>query len=86
MPFHEPYEVMIEPGVADLDNAPKGGMAGSITAALFLKEFVGDATWMHLDIAGPMKVDSDQGIYAKGATGFGTRVLIDLASHFTPPT
>ena len=41
MPFHEPYEAMIEPGIADLDNAPKGGFAGSITAALFLRRFVG---------------------------------------------
>ena len=37
MPFWEPYEAMIEPGIADLDNAPKGGFAGSITAALFLQ-------------------------------------------------
>ena len=40
MPFHDPYEAMIEPGIADLDNAPKGGFAGSITAALFLRRFV----------------------------------------------
>ncbi|MEY8837591.1 M17 family metallopeptidase, partial [Cribrihabitans sp. XS_ASV171] len=40
MPFHEPYEAMIEPGIADLDNAPSGGFAGSITAALFLRRFV----------------------------------------------
>ena len=39
MPFHEPYEAMIEPGIADLDNAPSGGFAGSITAALFLRRF-----------------------------------------------
>ena len=37
MPFHTPYEAMIEPGIADLDNAPKGGFAGTITAALFLR-------------------------------------------------
>jgi cell wall-associated NlpC family hydrolase len=39
LPFHAPYEKLIEPGIADLDNAPKGGFAGSITAALFLRRF-----------------------------------------------
>ncbi len=53
MPFWEPYEAMIEPGIADLDNAPKGGFAGSITAALFLKRFVTDTPrYMHFDIYG----------------------------------
>ncbi|KIC35851.1 leucyl aminopeptidase family protein [Leisingera sp. ANG-M7] len=52
MPFHEPYESMIEPGIADLDNAPSGGFAGSITAALFLRRFAGDTRYMHFDIYG----------------------------------
>ncbi len=53
MPFHDPYETMIEPGIADLDNAPKGGFGGSITAALFLRRFV-EATplFAHFDIYG----------------------------------
>ena len=51
MPFWEPYEAMIEPGIADLDNAPSGGMAGSITAALFLRRFVEHArAYAHFDI------------------------------------
>ncbi|KIC10601.1 cytochrome C oxidase subunit II [Leisingera sp. ANG-M1] len=52
MPFHAPYEKMIEPGIADLDNAPSGGFAGSITAALFLRRFAGEARYMHFDIYG----------------------------------
>ena len=52
MPFHDPYEPMIEPGIADLDNAPSGGFAGSITAALFLRRFAGEARYMHFDIYG----------------------------------
>ena len=40
LPFWAPYEPLIEPGIADLDNAPSGGMAGAITAALFLRRFV----------------------------------------------
>ncbi|SNS18746.1 leucyl aminopeptidase family protein [Antarctobacter heliothermus] len=51
MPFHDPYEPMIEPGIADLDNAPAGGFAGSITAALFLRRFTGQAArYVHFDI------------------------------------
>ena len=53
MPFHAPYEAMIEPGIADLDNAPKGGFAGSITAALFLRRFAqGTPRFAHFDIYG----------------------------------
>ena len=43
LPFHVPYEKLIEPGIANLDNAPGGGFAGSITAALFLRRFVENA-------------------------------------------
>ncbi|CUH74765.1 leucyl aminopeptidase family protein [Tropicibacter naphthalenivorans] len=50
MPFWEPYETMIEPGIADLDNAPSGGFAGSITAALFLRRFAGQTRYAHFDI------------------------------------
>ncbi len=53
MPFWEPYEETIEPGIADLDNAPAGGMAGSITAALFLRRFVENTSgFAHFDIYG----------------------------------
>ncbi|CUX83997.1 MAG: leucyl aminopeptidase [Roseibaca calidilacus] len=53
MPLYPGYQTMIEPGIADLDNAPSGGMAGSITAALFLERFVTDGTrFAHFDIYG----------------------------------
>ncbi len=53
LPFWEPYEADIEPDVADLDNAPKGGFGGAITAALFLRRFVDDAaSFVHLDLYG----------------------------------
>ena len=52
MPFWDPYEELIEPGIADLDNSPKGGMAGSITAALFLRRFVTETPYLHFDIYG----------------------------------
>jgi leucyl aminopeptidase len=52
MPLWPGYERDIEADIADLDNAPGGGMAGSITAALFLKRFVGNVPWAHFDIYG----------------------------------
>ncbi len=52
MPLWPGYDRDIEPDIADLDNAPKGGFAGSITAALFLKRFVGDVPWVHFDVYG----------------------------------
>jgi leucyl aminopeptidase len=52
MPLWPGYERDIESEFADLDNAPGGGMAGSITAALFLKRFTGNVTWAHFDIYG----------------------------------
>jgi leucyl aminopeptidase len=79
------YRKLLDSVVADMRNIG-GPYGGTITASIFLSEFTGDVPWAHLDIAGPMKVDADQGIYAKGATGFGTRLLIDLACGFTPPS
>ncbi len=53
LPFWDPYEPLIEPGIADLDNAPAGGMAGAITAALFLRRFVtASPRYLHIDIYG----------------------------------
>ena len=79
------YRKLLDSDVADLKNVG-GPYGGAITAAVFLSEFVGDVPWAHLDIAGPMKVDADEGWRSKGATGFGTRLLIDLAMNFRPPS
>ncbi|WP_373636810.1 M17 family metallopeptidase [Yoonia sp. BS5-3] len=74
LPFHTPYETMIEPGIADLDNAPKGGMAGSITAALFLRRFV-ESPYIHFDIYGwqPAAAPSRP----KGGVGMGARAVLE---------
>jgi leucyl aminopeptidase len=77
------YRKLLDSVVADMKNIG-GPFAGTITASIFLSEFVGDIPWAHLDIAGPMKSDGDDGVWSKGATGFGTRLLIDLARNFTP--
>ncbi|MGQ0611493.1 MAG: leucyl aminopeptidase family protein [Paracoccaceae bacterium] len=74
LPFHDPYETMIEPGIADLDNAPGGGFAGSITAALFLRRFVGTARYMHFDIYGHSP--SDLPARPRGGVGQGARAVL----------
>ena len=76
MPFHSPYEKMIEPGIADLDNAPKGGFAGSITAALFLRRFVEESRYAHFDIFGWNP--SDAPARPKGGVGQGIRALFEV--------
>ena len=75
LPFHDPYESMIEPGIADLDNAPKGGFAGSITAALFLRRFAGDTRYMHFDIYG--WTPNAAPARPKGGVGMGARALLE---------
>jgi len=74
MPFHDPYETMIEPQIADLDNAPSGGFAGSITAALFLRRFVTDTPYTHFDIYGWNPVAAPA--RAKGGIGMGARAIL----------
>ncbi len=75
------YRKLLDSPYADMKNIG-GPYAGTITASIFLSEFTGDVPYAHLDIAGPMKIDADNGIYSKGASGFGTRLLIDLACNF----
>ena len=73
MPFHTPYEPLIEPDIADLDNAPKGGFAGCITAALFLRRFVTDSPYAHFDIYGWQPTAAPA--RPKGGTGQATRAV-----------
>ena len=74
LPFWDPYETMIEPGIADLDNAPSGGFAGAITAALFLRRFVTTRRYAHFDIYG--HVPSDLPARPKGGAGMAARALL----------
>jgi leucyl aminopeptidase len=79
MPLVDDYQDSLESEVADLNhNADKGNYsAGSVTAALYLEHFVGDSRWIHLDIAGTGRSETDSGENAKGGTGFGVRFFID---------
>lgn len=74
LPFHDAYESVIEPGIADLDNAPGFGFAGSITAALFLRRFAVGPRYMHFDIYGHSP--GDQPARPKGAVGQGARAVL----------
>ncbi len=79
MPLVDDYVDSLESDVADLNHAADKGnySAGSVTAALYLEHFVGDSRWVHLDIAGTGRSETDSGENAKGGTGFGVRFFID---------
>lgn len=87
MPLEEAvtdYRPALDSDVADIahiadEKAHIGG--GAITAALFLREFVGRTPWVHLDIAGPARAGADEHEAAKGATGFGARLLLSYLSR-----
>ena len=83
LPLERSYRKQLDSDVADLANIG-GPYAGATTAALFLAEFVGGTPWAHLDIAGTMQSESDDAWRSKGATGFGARLLIEVARDFQP--
>ena len=77
MPLTQEYRTGIDSPVADLANISRDAVgAGSIVAALFLREFAGSRPWAHLDIAGAARSGGDDGDVTVGATGFGTRLLL----------
>ena len=81
LPLARRYRKELDSIIADLRNMG-GANAGSITAALFLEEFVNGIPWAHIDIAGTAQSASAEKWRNKGTTGFGTRLLIDLAMNF----
>ena len=78
MPLIEEYREAMDSEVADLRNTSGDPLisGGSITAALFLREFAGSRRWAHLDIAGPARADRDEHEVSRGGTGFGARLLL----------
>jgi len=86
LPLVEEYRDSLKTPFADVNNIAAGGLAGAITAGLFLREFVPPgAAWAHLDIAGPMFRDKDWKYYEAGAIGFGVKTLVDLCERFRDP-
>ena len=85
LPLPDDYKKMFDSNVADMKNTT-GPHGGALTAGLILQEFVPeDLPWAHIDIAGPAFTDADDAEVTKGGTGFGVRLLIDLARNFQPP-
>lgn len=82
MPLHPDYAAMIKGRYGQISNLSRPrGEAAAITAAEFLHHFAGDVPWAHLDIAG-MGDDGRRPYFDKGATGFGVRLLTELALSF----
>jgi leucyl aminopeptidase len=77
LPLYDEYEKLIESDVADVKNVG-GRWAGAITAALFLKKFIGPYNWVHLDIAGTAMLEEDGEYTQKGASGVGVRLLTEF--------
>ena len=87
LPLPADYRPFLDSDVADLRNISKSRGGGTITAGLFLQEFVGEGIpWAHLDIAGTAWwAEGDQAEFANGGTGYGVRLLLELARTFTKP-
>jgi leucyl aminopeptidase len=81
LPLHEEYDELIKGKYGDLDNAPEGRKAGTIVGAAFLSNFVDGVPWAHLDIAGSAW-DLDRAYVGKGASGYGVRLLVELAKSY----
>ena len=81
MPLIDELREQLKSDIADLKHTGDR-YGGSITAALFLREFVGDTPWLHCDIAGPVLADRARGIYPKGATGHPVLTFVSFVESF----
>jgi leucyl aminopeptidase len=82
LPLHDEYRALMKGTVADLSNLAKKREAGSITASAFLEEFVDETPWAHIDIAGTAW-DVNRAYTGKGGSGYGVRLLVQLARDIT---
>jgi leucyl aminopeptidase len=81
LPLHPEYDELVKGKYGDLDNAPEARKAGTIVGASFLSNFVGETPWAHLDIAGSAW-DLERAYAGKGASGYGVRLLVELARSY----
>ncbi len=82
LPLPEEYRPQLESNVADLKNIGAGPYGGALVAGLFLKEFVADVPWAHIDLGLSAMTEADDGVITKGATGFGVRLLAETLSNW----
>ena len=80
LPLPDDYRSQIDTPMADMKNIG-GRWGGALTAALLLKEFVGEVPWVHLDIAGPARWSKNEHYQTRGGSGFGVRTLVSLARN-----
>lgn len=78
LPLPDEYKDMNKSEVADISNLPTGRWAGAIAGGMFLREFVNNTPWVHLDIAGPAFAEKGHLLGPKGGTGYGVRLLLNL--------
>jgi leucyl aminopeptidase len=83
LPLHPDYKDLTRGKVADLTNASDQRKASSAYAASFLEEFVDGKPWAHLDIAGTAWGQDNRDYVGKGASGWGVRLLVELARSFS---
>ncbi len=82
MPVTDDYRDQIKSSIADIQNTGNSRYGGSITAAMFLKEFVGDTPWIHLDIAGTAWIDTDKAFQSKGPSGIAVRTIAEWVRSY----
>src|SRR4051794_38484911 len=85
-PLHPRYRSLIESTVADLRNTAGKSFGFPIVAATFLQQFAGEGPWAHVDMLGTALLDEDRGdAFGRGATGYGVRMLVELAGRLAAP-
>lgn len=82
MPCTDDYRDQIKSSIADIMNTGNSRYGGSITAAMFLKEFVGETPWIHLDIAGTAWIDTDKSWQSKGPSGIAVRSITEWVCSY----
>jgi leucyl aminopeptidase len=81
-PLHPRYRPLLDSSVADLRNTAGKGFGFPIVAATFLAQFAGEGPWAHVDMLGTALLDDDRGdAFGRGATGYGVRMLVELATR-----
>ena len=83
LPLPDHLRATLDSDLADLRNIGTGNYGGALVAGVFLREFVGDVPWVHLDIAGPSASKGAYDEVAKGGTGYGVRTLIRLLAGWS---
>jgi len=83
MPLIDEMMPFIRSDLADLRNTPSDPFGGAIGAALFLREFVGDVPWAHLDIAGPAFFEKRYEVAPRGATGHTVHTLVRFLENLS---